>query len=66
MLACAAAPMRNDDGNTGSLPDEIEMLERARIRAGEPPQVSDDVGGRDRAAHSIPNRCGSQSEIAGM
>ena len=45
---------------------EVHIVERRRIAAREPPQLGDDIGGRRLCDHSIPRRCGSQSDSAGM
>jgi hypothetical protein len=44
----------------------MQIVERRTVSAGQPPQFGDDVGGRKRCAHNIPNRRGSHSDSAGM
>ena len=45
---------------------EMQIIDRRCISAREPPQLGYRIGGRKRRDHSIPNKCGSQSEISGM
>ena len=63
-LRRSADPERR--GQDGIVAGEMQMRERHIVSAGTPPQVGDDIGGQRRAGHSIPNRCGSHSDNAGM
>ena len=45
---------------------EMQIIDRRCISAREPPQLGYRICGRKRRDHSIPNKCGSQSDSAGM
>jgi len=45
---------------------EMQISERRCISARKLPQIGDDIGGRRRRDHTIPKRCGSHSDNAGM
>ena len=45
---------------------EMQIIDRRCISARKPPQLGYRICGRKRRDHSIPNKCGSQSDSAGM